>query len=478
MGSGKLKSRSETYFKTVPSMCRSCRKIVPARVFFEQNNVFQQSLCPDCGCGRKTLIAADKEAYLTNYRRMTPDESPLPEAYPQKRGCPHDCGPCEAHASRCRLPVFSITNACNLNCRHCFTYNRKDKLYFMSEDEMASTLETMLKFSGGRVDLVNITGGEPTLHPNIFKLLDMCKRPEIGRITLNSNGIKLANDPKFCEELAKRNIYVVLSLNELDEQKLRFFHPEQETAKIMAKTKRQALANLKSAGVNVTLLNVLARDVNEGFANELLRLMLDNEHILNLNFQTLTYTGQGGGSLAGAMQIPADEAVDILVKHSDGRLRKSDFAPRRNAHFLCYQVCYCLKIKDELIPLRRFLTEAELEQFTTDGYLLHCGNGKAFFQNLIDRLYAENADDLCKVFRTMLDELFPSGGLSEMERQKRAEKFVRAIHIHAHMDEDNLDLSRLCACPDQVPTPDGKMISACAYNLFYRMRDENFYVKA
>jgi len=114
----------------------------------------------------------------------------------------------------------------------------------------------------------------------------------------------------------------------------------------------------------------------------------------------------------------------------------------------------------------RFLTEKELEQFTADGYLLHGGNGKAFFQDLINRLYSEYADDLCKVFRTMLDELFPTGGLSEAERQKKAEKYIRAIHIHAHMDEDNLDLSRLCACPDQVPTPDGKMISACAYNLF------------
>ena len=109
MGSGKLKRRSETYFNTVPSMCRSCRNIVPARVFFEQEKVFQQSLCPNCSLGRKTLIATDKEAYLANYRRMTLDESPLPGAYPQKRGCPHDCGPCTAHASRCRLPVFSIT---------------------------------------------------------------------------------------------------------------------------------------------------------------------------------------------------------------------------------------------------------------------------------------------------------------------------------------------------------------------------------
>jgi len=138
---------------------------------------------------------------------------------------------------------------------------------------MASTLENMLSFSGSRVDLVNITGGEPTLHPNLFKLLDLCKRPEIGRITLNSNGVKLANDLKFCRELAARDVYVVLSLNELDERKMRFFHPEQ----VVAEIKMQALANLKSAGVKVTLLNVLARNVNEEFSGKLLTLMLEND---------------------------------------------------------------------------------------------------------------------------------------------------------------------------------------------------------
>ena len=42
------------------------------------------------------------------------------------------------------------------------------------------------------------------------------------------------------------------------------------------------------------------------------------------------------------------------------------------------------------------------------------------------------------------------------------------------MDEDTLDLGRLCACPDQVPDPEGRLIPACSYNLFYRMRDPRF----
>ena len=68
------------------------------------------------------------------------------------------------------------------------------------------------------------------------------------------------------------------------------------------------------------------------------------------------------------------------------------------------------------------------------------------------------------------------GRWSEFERQRIAEEAVRTVYIHAHMDEDTFDCSRAMMCPDQVPAEPGRLIPACAYNLFYRMQDERFYV--
>ncbi len=473
MGSGKLARHDETYFDTVRGMCRSCRRIVPARITFRDDRVYQQSICSQCGPGRNTLISINKEDYLFRLGQGMPDESPVPGAQPSRHGCPFDCGPCRMHASRCRLPVFSITNACNMHCRHCFTYNRPDKLYFISEDEMLRTLDTMLQAAGGHVDLVNITGGEPTLHPELLNMLDRCKRPEIGRITMNSNGIRLAQDKALCAALAERNVCVVLSVNGFDDETLRFFHDTPTIGEI----KRQAIDNLTEAGCRMTLLNVLARGVNEVFSGQLLDMMLDNDLILNLNFQTLTYTGQGGGRLSEPQQIPADEAAMIIAAHSKGRLKAEDFQPRPDAHFLCYRNCWLLKHDDELMPFRRFASENELSKLGHGGYLLHAGESSQIFRAVIDRLYAEGRDEECRFFRRILNELYPEQTIGEFERQKRAEKFVRSIYIHAHMDEDNFDASRVCGCPDQVPTPEGKMIPACAYNLFYRQKDERFYVE-
>ena len=119
--------------------------------------------------------------------------------------------------------MISITNACNLRCPICFTYNRTDPVYHMPPEELRGILDWIVR-SSGPVDLVNITGGEPTLHPNLLDLLRLCRRPEIGRVTMNSNGLRLAEDPSLCRELAELGVYVILSLNTLDRQTSRRLH--------------------------------------------------------------------------------------------------------------------------------------------------------------------------------------------------------------------------------------------------------------
>lgn len=124
----RLKERDYTYFTTVRGMCRQCRTVGPSRVFFRDGKVWQQSLCP-CSPQEAALIASNSSWYLTEVVRAMPDRSPLVGARPPRHSCPHDCGPCTWHASPCQLPVLSITNACNLRCPICFTYNRDDRVW-------------------------------------------------------------------------------------------------------------------------------------------------------------------------------------------------------------------------------------------------------------------------------------------------------------------------------------------------------------
>lgn len=466
----RLKQRDYTYFTTVRGMCRRCRSVGPSRVFFRDGQVWQESLCT-CGPQEPALIASDSSWYLAEVVRAMPDHSPLTEAKPPRLGCPHDCGPCTWHASACQLPVLSITNACNLRCPICFTYNRDDRIYHMSVEDMRRTVDWIVE-SSGRVDLINITGGEPTLHPQLLELLDVCQRTDIGRITMNSNGIRLAEDFELCQRLAERGVYVILSFNTFDADVSRRLHGVDLTD-----VKRRAIENLAAAGVRVTLLHVMQRGVNENAIGGIFDLMRHYENILSLTVQTMTYTGQGGGEIDRARHIPVDEAVRIVCRESNGMLQWDDFTSRPSAHPLCYRIAYMLKTGDAFLPFARFAAKEQIEPLLADSYLIRAADGDGFFRDAIDQLYADGRTEHLAALRRLVDQLYPAGGkLDEFARQRIAESSVRTVYVHAHMDEDTFDCSRAMLCPDLVPAEPGRLIPACTYNLFYRMKDERFYI--
>lgn len=466
----RLDERAETYFTTVRGMCRRCRAVGPSRVFFREGQVWQQSLCT-CGPQEPVLVAADSHWYLSEVVRAMPDRSPLSGARTPRQGCPHDCGPCTWHASPCQLPVLSITNACNLRCPICFTHNRADRTWHIPVEEMERTVDWIVAASG-QVDLINLTGGEPTLHPKLFDILRICRRPEIGRITLNSNGIRLAEDVDLCRRLADLGVYVILSLNTFDPAVSRQLHGHDLT-----EVKQRAIENLARAGVRMTLLCVLVRDVNEDAPGRILDLMRHSDHILSLTVQTMTYTGQGGGQFLRARHIPVDEAARIVARGSGGELTPEDFVGRPAAHPLCYRVCYLLKSGQRLLPFSRFAPREEIERLLADSYLPRPGVAEDFFSEAINQLYAAGDTGHLATLRQLIERVYPPGrAVSDFERQRLAEESVRTVYLHAHMDEDTFDCSRAMLCPDLVPAEPGRLIPACTYNLFYRMQDERFYV--
>jgi 7,8-dihydro-6-hydroxymethylpterin dimethyltransferase len=468
----RLDERDYTYFSTVRGMCRHCRKIVPARVMLRDDGVWQESLCPDCANAR-ARIAADRDWYLGRVLTARPDRAPLRGAHAPREGCPRDCGPCTWHATPCQLPVVSITNACNLRCPLCFTYNRGDGVYHMSREEMTALVDWVVA-SSGPVDLINITGGEPTLHPDLEGILACCRRPEIGRVTMNSNGLRLAEDKALCARLAALGVHVILSLSAFDARTSVMLHGRDIVAEKLA-----AIENLAAAGAKLTLLTVMVRGVNEDAAGRILELMRTNDHILSLTVQTMTYTGQGGGEFPGRAHIPVDEAARIVAESSGGDIAFGDFVTRPSAHPLCYLTCYMLKDGRKFVPFARFAPPERIAALMADSYLLRLEGDRAFFTDAVNEAYARGDAAQRALFRDLVEKLYPCEGApsSVFERQKIAEEAVRTVYIHTHMDEDTFDCSRAMLCPDLVPVAPGRLVPACTYNLFYRREDPRFYVE-
>ena len=464
-------SRPYTYLATVQGMCRECRRLVPARVFEQEGAVYQERLCPSCGSARARL-ADSVEWYLGRAATAVRCKPALLPGVPVKAGCPKDCGPCTAHANACHLPVFSVTNACNMDCPICFTYNRADKKFYMRREELRTLLDKLIE-RAGPLDLVNITGGEPTLHPDILGLLQECKRPQIGRVTMNSNGLRLASDEDFCRALAELGIYVVLSFDTLQAERARTIHGRDVTM-----LKQRALDNLQRFGIGTTLLNVMIRGVNEDEIGEIIRLARTHSVVRSVTVQTMTFTGNGGKNFKPRETMPLDGAAKAIENATKGEMRGSDFFAHTSAHPLCYSVAYNLKDGENYRSLTDFLSIDELRSMLAQGYLLQPGDsGQELFRQGIDRLWANgDSGNLLRAVRGLVERMYPAGSSrGSAERQAVAEENMLAVYLHSHMDEDTLDLGRLAVCPDQVPDAEGRLIPACAYNLFYRQKDARFW---
>jgi 7,8-dihydro-6-hydroxymethylpterin dimethyltransferase len=352
----RLPEKDYTYFQTVRGMCHSCRQIVPARVFFRDEKVWQQSLCPSCE-NKPALIAGNMNWYLSSVLQPLPDDAPLPGAKPPRRGCPLDCGPCTWHASRCLSPTIYVTKAND------DPYPNQDSprlgvIDYATREEIEETIDRIIE-SSGAIEVINLAGKEPLLHPKITAILRACRRPQIGCIHIQSDGLLLARDYRLCEHLAKLNVHLILSFDTFDST-IAGPLPGEDIREL----RLRAIDNLGRAGVKISLVHEISEPVDENALGNLLYLMRHNDHILNLVIQAAT--GNMPNDKGHMVQlIPVDLAVQRLCEQSHGMLELGDFAAHPHAHPLCYQVCPMIKSGDELIPLRRFAPSERIADVRT-----------------------------------------------------------------------------------------------------------------
>ena len=166
----RLKQRDETYFTTVRGMCRRCRTVGPSRVFFRDGQVWQQSLCP-CGPQEPALIAADSQWYLAEVvarhaRSLAAGRSAAAAARLPARLRP-------LHLARLALPASRALDHQRLQPALPDLFHLQPRRPHLAHAGRGDAADGASGSSppSGRVDLINITGGEPTLHPDLLEIL-------------------------------------------------------------------------------------------------------------------------------------------------------------------------------------------------------------------------------------------------------------------------------------------------------------------
>src|SRR2546421_588733 len=91
-----------------------------------------------------------------------------PYQMPVEKGCPLDCGLCTDHEQHTCLAIVEITEACNLRCPTCFADSDVGRCAPL--DEVERMLDTIVA-NEGYADVVQLSGGEPTIHPQILEIV-------------------------------------------------------------------------------------------------------------------------------------------------------------------------------------------------------------------------------------------------------------------------------------------------------------------
>ncbi|MCJ7688322.1 MAG: radical SAM protein, partial [Clostridiaceae bacterium] len=119
-----------------------------------------------------------------------------------EKGCPYDCGSsgiCPQHDQHVCIALIEITTKCNLKCPLCFAVAGEGE--FLSLDRIEKMMDFFIDSEYGQGEILQISGGEPTIHPDIIEIIRMAKSKNFKYVMLNTNGIRIAEDEEFASQL-------------------------------------------------------------------------------------------------------------------------------------------------------------------------------------------------------------------------------------------------------------------------------------
>ncbi|MDI3422720.1 radical SAM protein [Streptomyces luteolus] len=477
---GRKVDRDEVFVEFTKSICPVCKTPVDAQVNIRENKVYLRKRCTAHG-QFEALVYGDAEEYLSSARFNKPGTLPLTFQTDVRDGCPSDCGLCPEHKQHACLGIIEVNTGCNLDCPICFADSGHQRWgsprsseaesgggYSITHEQCARMLDVFVE-SEGEAEVVMFSGGEPTIHRHILDFIDLAQARPIRNVSLNTNGIRLATDRAFVAELGTRDqvpdrsVNVYLQFDGFDERTHREIR-----GRDLRTFKQRALDNCAEAGLTVTLVAAVERDLNEHEVGAIIEYGIDHPAVRSVVFQPVTHSGRHV-QFDPLNRLTNPDVIELISSQRPEWFQKGDFFPVPCCFPTCRSVTYLLVDGEPgnrtVVPIPRLLNVEDYLDYVTNRVLPDPGVREA-----LEKLWSASAfmgtattEEKLRATAEALD-CADSCGIDLPSAVKDLNDKAFMVVVQDFQDPYTLNVKQLMKCCVEEITPDGRLIPFCAYN--------------
>jgi uncharacterized radical SAM superfamily Fe-S cluster-containing enzyme len=426
-----MKLSIDRVLKSTRSRCPVCKAEIGAAIVERGGRVLMEKACPAHGEFRVQLQSDARWHFQSEGDRS---------------GAP--AGPDFERLSTC-VALIEIVETCNLTCPTCYAgspHGVGDDLRCTPFDDVVRRVDAVCDRKG-TIDILQLSGGEPTIHPEFERILRWATaHPAVGYVLVNTNAVRIAGDERFRAMLAdvrrtnpRFELYVQFDgVQEAGQAELR--------GGDLRAIRERAIDAAGALGVPTTLAMVVDPRTIAG-VGDTLRWAVARPHVRGISLQPVFTSGRiapiesrtlpvfGSGTVHA---LGVSDVVRACVAQAPELLSEADFTPLPCGDPNCHTIAYVLRTPDGPVGLSR---------------LIDVPTYAGFLQNRVNY----DLEDLarCGCETEPLGELLKSLEL-------RPEHPLR-IFVKPFMDAWTFDQDRIDRCCTHVIREDGSLDSFCRH---------------
>lgn len=468
------------------TVCPECKLIIEGLIYKDEDNVMIRKHCPEHGWTIEKYWE-DYEMYIKMRKfHYTGRAFNNPNYTTETRGsnCPFDCGMCERHKTHTGLANVVVTNRCQLSCWYCFFYAKEgEPIYQPSLDEIRKMFKDLKNQKPIPANAVQITGGEPTMHPQIVDIVRIAKEEGFDQVQLNTTGINIGLDPDLAYRLKHAGTSTLyMSFDGVTKRA----NPKNHWEIPMI------LDAVRKANLGVVLVPAVIRTVNEHELGAMINFAMNNLDVVRaINFQPVSLVGRMPKGLRERQRITIPGAIKLIEQQTNGVIRKEhwfsvpyvgsinrfiealtgEYKYDLSVHFACGAGCYLFIDSDNrIIPLTEFVDaeglfdhlQAAVKEMESKSKLARKAIAvKALLG--IGKFIDKEKQPKSINFTKLLTSVFLKHDFASMGKFHMKSLFLGMMHFQ---DEYTYDIQRVERCSVHYAMPDGEVLPFCTFNVF------------